>query len=280
MAVGRRTRPGSAGSRRLPVPRGPLASDLVVPHGLARLPAPACGGPAPARSRGGCVCARPCRLLVHPDPPGADPQPRPGSRAGRAQAHADGDDARDPGPQVPPQRGIRHGADQRVLRRQVHGALRRCGHPGDGARRPRHARVGTLLVPRRSGARRPVAQRPASARRLSDGRRPRTTETGAGRVRHAVELQDRGERLHAARRGDPSRRGAAGRRLPARPGHDVERQRPHRGEIVDGVYETLVREGELAAEDCATALHHAVRELRAKPRMPLVGWTPFIHHGP
>ncbi|MFE5919381.1 CHAT domain-containing protein [Streptomyces sp. NPDC056468] len=52
------------------------------------------------------------------------------------------------------------------------------------------------------------------------------------------------------------------------------------GEIVDSVYEALVSEGELAAEDCATALHHAVRELRAKPRMPLVGWTPFIHHGP
>ncbi len=50
--------------------------------------------------------------------------------------------------------------------------------------------------------------------------------------------------------------------------------------VADHLYDFLATNGELASEECALALHHAVRELRAQPGMELVIWTPFIHTGP
>lgn len=50
--------------------------------------------------------------------------------------------------------------------------------------------------------------------------------------------------------------------------------------VADRLYDFLATNGELASEECALALHHAVREVRAQPGMELVIWTPFIHTGP
>ncbi|MFE1585344.1 CHAT domain-containing protein [Streptomyces sp. NPDC058737] len=50
--------------------------------------------------------------------------------------------------------------------------------------------------------------------------------------------------------------------------------------VADHLYDFLAGNGEPASEECALALHHAVREVRAQPGMELVIWTPFIHTGP
>lgn len=52
------------------------------------------------------------------------------------------------------------------------------------------------------------------------------------------------------------------------------------GSVADHLYNSLAVKGELASEECALALHCAVRELRAQPGMELAIWTPFIHIGP
>ncbi|MFF0290634.1 CHAT domain-containing protein [Streptomyces sp. NPDC005262] len=52
------------------------------------------------------------------------------------------------------------------------------------------------------------------------------------------------------------------------------------GFVADHLYNSLSSKGELASEECALALHYAVRELRAQPGMELAIWTPFIHTGP
>lgn len=52
------------------------------------------------------------------------------------------------------------------------------------------------------------------------------------------------------------------------------------GFVADHLYNSLTGNGELASEECALALHYAVRELRAQPGMELAIWTPFIHTGP
>ncbi|MET8592945.1 CHAT domain-containing protein [Streptomyces sp. NPDC005078] len=52
------------------------------------------------------------------------------------------------------------------------------------------------------------------------------------------------------------------------------------GFVADHLYNSLAIKGELASEECALALHYAVRELRAQPGMELAIWTPFIHTGP
>ncbi|MFE7043126.1 CHAT domain-containing protein [Streptomyces atratus] len=50
--------------------------------------------------------------------------------------------------------------------------------------------------------------------------------------------------------------------------------------IADHLYDSLAANGELDPEECALALHHAVRALRAQPGMELAIWTPFVHTGP
>ncbi|MET8515701.1 CHAT domain-containing protein [Streptomyces sp. NPDC005077] len=52
------------------------------------------------------------------------------------------------------------------------------------------------------------------------------------------------------------------------------------GFVADHLYNSLSTKGELESEECALALHYAVRELRAQPDMELAIWTPFIHTGP
>ncbi|MFB7310763.1 CHAT domain-containing protein [Streptomyces sp. NPDC056192] len=52
------------------------------------------------------------------------------------------------------------------------------------------------------------------------------------------------------------------------------------GFVADHLYNSLAAKGELVSEECALALHYAVRELRAQPGMELAIWTPFIHTGP
>jgi len=51
-------------------------------------------------------------------------------------------------------------------------------------------------------------------------------------------------------------------------------------QVAQDVYQAVVRDGVLHADETAAALHHAVRRLRAERRERPSVWTPFSHTGP
>ena len=51
-------------------------------------------------------------------------------------------------------------------------------------------------------------------------------------------------------------------------------------DIARKIYSELLHENELAIEDTALALHHAVRAVRAQHPKDLLRWGPYVHVGP